>query len=300
MSLLTIVHVTVSLCGIQLDGLQEVPLCFCLLPLRETNLTWLPLLLQLLFTNAHLKNSTLEHEGQNTFGPVCLPSLNHRPTLTIPVNLGKYTLNTQEFYPHRPMCYSVKLHTVALGWCKSWLITDFYLRKQRFHGATDHMPPACVAPTSVRQHKEPWMETELGRRAVKRGKLLQILTFEAFGFTLAHRDVGQVLWGDHRRCGCLGEIKENTGSVRMTHPWKPGGQESSVTSRLNVTQAAGQRKLGTGCVPTCDQWLESAKTALLHISNVTVRLLFQLHLIFFEQQWRKNRAAFKQSKLSWA
>lgn len=36
-SILTIMHVTVSLCGIELDGLQEVPLCFCFLPLRETD-----------------------------------------------------------------------------------------------------------------------------------------------------------------------------------------------------------------------------------------------------------------------
>ena len=36
-SMLTIMHVTVSLCGIQLDGLQEVPLRFCFLPLRETD-----------------------------------------------------------------------------------------------------------------------------------------------------------------------------------------------------------------------------------------------------------------------
>lgn len=33
--MLTIMHVAVSLCGIQLDGLQEVPLRFCFLPLRD-------------------------------------------------------------------------------------------------------------------------------------------------------------------------------------------------------------------------------------------------------------------------
>lgn len=35
--MLTIMHVTVSFCGIKLDGLQEVPLRFCFLPLRETD-----------------------------------------------------------------------------------------------------------------------------------------------------------------------------------------------------------------------------------------------------------------------
>lgn len=34
--MLTIMHVTIAFCGIQLDGLQEVPLSFCFLPLGET------------------------------------------------------------------------------------------------------------------------------------------------------------------------------------------------------------------------------------------------------------------------
>lgn len=34
--MLTVMHVTVAFCGIQLDGLEEVPLCFCFLPLGAT------------------------------------------------------------------------------------------------------------------------------------------------------------------------------------------------------------------------------------------------------------------------
>lgn len=55
--MLTIMHVAVSLCGIELDGLQEVPLRFCFLPLRD-RLNTVSLLFQLLLKTTHYKNTT--------------------------------------------------------------------------------------------------------------------------------------------------------------------------------------------------------------------------------------------------
>lgn len=68
--MLTIMHVTVSLCGIELDGLQEVPLRFCFLPLRKDRLNTVSLLFQLLLKTTHYKNTTL---GSRAKIPLCVP-----------------------------------------------------------------------------------------------------------------------------------------------------------------------------------------------------------------------------------
>lgn len=75
-------------------------------------------------------------------------------------------------------------------------------------------------------------------------------------------------------------------------PETPGARGAHLHPFLNVTQAAGQCKLGPGCLPTCYQRPESAKMAVLSISNATLRLSFQINLILFNQkQERENDAA---------
>lgn len=59
-------HVAVAFCGIELDGLEEVPLRFCFLPLRD-GLNTVSLLFQLLLKTTHFKKYRTQLNGQNTF-----------------------------------------------------------------------------------------------------------------------------------------------------------------------------------------------------------------------------------------